>query len=297
MEDVARSQGLAEDVRRYGAWMRDEAFKRIGHLYPPVEITAEMARTGPTSSPYVGQKLTVIAWLWARTVKSPSPAFSHVTCPSCRALYWRQKEGKEAWVEPVVTGDSYRFVVRTGMPPEHAKEGTKASGRGAEFRCVLSGAAIGGDYIKEEAKAGRMGQRLMAIVCEGERQRIYVSPMQAERFVSTDPPYYDNIGYADLSDFFYVWLRRSLRSSVPDLFAHRRPKAEELVATRIGTDQRRRPNVLPDGMTEAMRQLATQRTLRRRSRSTTPSSSLRPKRRLRHQPAGRRSLRRCCEQD
>ena len=73
--------GLAEDVRYYGAWMREEAQKRIGHLYPPVEITAEMAKERPDLKPLVGQKLTVIAWLWARTVKSPNPAFSHVDVP------------------------------------------------------------------------------------------------------------------------------------------------------------------------------------------------------------------------
>jgi putative DNA methylase len=68
------AQGLAEDVRYYGKWMRDEAEKRIGHLYPKVEVTAEMAADRPDLEPYVGKELTVIAWLWARTVKSPNPA-------------------------------------------------------------------------------------------------------------------------------------------------------------------------------------------------------------------------------
>ena len=80
-EDWSGAKGLAEDVRRYGQWMRDEAQKRIGHLYPPVEITAEMAQERPDLKPLVGQKLTVIAWLWARTVKSPNPAYSHVEVP------------------------------------------------------------------------------------------------------------------------------------------------------------------------------------------------------------------------
>ena len=74
------AQGLAEDVRYYGQWMRDEAQKRIGHLYPPVEVTAEMAKERPDLKPLVGQKLTVIAWLWARTVKSPNPAFRTRRC-------------------------------------------------------------------------------------------------------------------------------------------------------------------------------------------------------------------------
>src|SRR6266542_2653507 len=75
------ASGLAEDVRRYGVWMRAEAQKRIGHLYPQVEVTTEMARERPDLKPLVGHRLTVIAWLWARTVKSPNPAFSHVDVP------------------------------------------------------------------------------------------------------------------------------------------------------------------------------------------------------------------------
>jgi len=75
------AQGLAEDVRYYGKWMRDEAEKRIGHLYPKIEVTAEMAKERPDLKQYVGKKLTVIAWLWARTVKSPNPAFAQVDVP------------------------------------------------------------------------------------------------------------------------------------------------------------------------------------------------------------------------
>ena len=84
-------------MRRYGQWMRDEAFKRIGHLYPPVEITKEMAKDRPDLKPYVGEKLTVIAWLWARTVKSPNPAFSHVDVPLASTFILSSKEGKESW--------------------------------------------------------------------------------------------------------------------------------------------------------------------------------------------------------
>ncbi|MDM7997843.1 MAG: DUF1156 domain-containing protein, partial [Acidobacteriota bacterium] len=94
------AQGLAEDVRYYGKWMRDEAEKRIGHLYPKVEITAEMAKERPDLKPYVGRKLTVIAWLWARTVKSPNPAFAHVDVPLASTFMLSTKPGKEAYVEP-----------------------------------------------------------------------------------------------------------------------------------------------------------------------------------------------------
>ena len=156
-ENWSGAKGLAEDVRRYGAWMRAEAEKRIGHLYPQVEITAEMVQERPVLKPLLGQKLTVIAWLWARTVKSPNPAFSQAEVPLASTFILSSKAGKEAYVQPVVEGDRYRFTVRVGKPPEEAKNGTKAAGRGANFRCLLSDAPISGDYIKAEGQAGRMG--------------------------------------------------------------------------------------------------------------------------------------------
>ena len=171
--------GLAEDVRRYGGWMRDEAERRLGHLYPPVEITAEVVRERPDLKPLMGQKLTVIAWIWARTVKSPNPAFCHVDVPLAATFVLSAKSGKEAYVQPVVEGDRYRFIVKTGAITTEAQSGTKLSGRGANFRCVVSDAPIGGDYIKAEGRAGRMGAKLMAIVAEGARGRIYLSPTAA----------------------------------------------------------------------------------------------------------------------
>lgn len=433
--------GLAEDVRRYGHWMREEAFKRIGHLYPPVEITAEMAESRPDLKGMVGQKLTVIAWLWARTVKSPNPAFAHVEVPLASTFVLSSKAGKEAWVEPVLEGDTYRFEVRVGTPPEGAKGGTKLS-RGANFRCLMSNSAIEPAYIKGEGVNGRMGAHLMAIVAEGARGRVYLAPspeheaiarqaqpdwrpetnlpddprnfwtlayglstfgdlftprqmvalttfsdlvqeaiarcerdaiasglpddgigldtggrgakayaeavgvylglalskladsqnnlvswkpsmdqaihlftkqaipmvwdfaepnalgkamgdysvtlgnlkrvldnlvklsnanevhqrdahnqlISVDKVVSTDPPYYDNIGYADLSDFFYIWLRRSLKPVFPQLFATLAvPKAEELVATpyRHGGKESAETFFL-NGMSVAMARLAEQ---------------------------------------
>jgi putative DNA methylase len=440
------AQGLAEDVRYYGKWMRDEADKRIGHLYPKIEVTAEMTKGRHDLKPYVGRKLTVIAWLWARTVKSPNPAFRKVDVPLASTFMLSTKPGMEAYVEPIVEDGAYRFTVKAGKPKnaEAAKNGTKLA-RGANFRCVMSGAPIEGDYIKAEGKAGRMSSRLMAIVAEGERGRVYLAvtpeqeaaarkakptwkpdgevparltggtcvpygleqwgdlftprqlaaletfsdlaheaqeqvkrdalaiglpddgkplrdggtgatayadatavylafaadkaaegsttlcvwsslpsklhvvstfgrqalPMtwdyaesnvfadssgnilrmselaasvverqcsgsvipgesrQADaaqlllprpRVVSTDPPYYDNIGYADLSDFFYVWLRRSLRPVFPDLFSTLAvPKAQELVATpyRHGSREKAEAFFL-GGMTQAMHRLAEQ---------------------------------------
>jgi putative DNA methylase len=425
--------------------MRDEAEKRIGHLYPKIEITAAMAKERPGLKPLVGQKLTVIAWLWARTVKSPNPAFSNVDVPLASTFMLSTKPGKEAWVEPVIEDGGYRFAVRVGKPKdaEAAKAGTKLA-RGANFRCVMSGTPIAGDYIRAEAKAGRMDARLMAIAAEGERGRVYLPPTpeheavakkarpawkpelkvptpchdvdrlpmygmptwgdaftprqlvalttfadlvgeamerirndalaaglrnddvplrdggcgasaygnavvvylacgvsrsadfwsslcvwanqpknelvahlfgrqaiqmawdfgeanpfsdsggnfaknlsyvvkgidflpasiggfanqldaasntaSSGRVVSTDPPYYDNIGYADLSDYFYVWLRRSMRSGFPDLFATLGvPKAEELIASpyRHGSKDKAEAFFLA-GMTSAMHRLAEQ---------------------------------------
>lgn len=178
--------GLAEDVRYYGAWMREEAQKRIGHLYPPVEITAEMAKERPDLKPLVGQKLTVIAWIWARTVKSPNPAFSHVDVPLASTFILSSKDGKEAYVEPVVHGTSYLFRVKLGHITDAAKAGTKAAGRGANFRCLVSDAAISGDYIKEEAQAGRLGATLMAVIAEGSRGRVYISPTKDVELVAKE---------------------------------------------------------------------------------------------------------------
>jgi putative DNA methylase len=173
------AQGLAEDVRFYGKWMRDEAEKRIGHLYPNVEITVEMAKERLDLKPLVGRELTVIAWLWARTVKSPNPAFAAVDVPLVSTFMLSPKAGKEAFVEPVVEGSSYRFKVKVGKPRdgEAAKNGTKLSR--ASFRCLVSGTPIAGDYIKAEGRAGRIGARLMAIVADGGRGRVYLPPTEA----------------------------------------------------------------------------------------------------------------------
>ena len=169
--------GLAEDVRYYGQWMRDEAERRIGHLYPKVRITAEMVPGRPDLKRYEGRELTVIAWLWARTVKSPNPAFADVEVPLASTFMLSTKPGKEAYVEPVIEERDYRFTVRMGQPPDPAatKKGTKLS-RGANFRCLLSGTPMAGDHIKESGRAGKMGARLMAIVVEGDRRRIYLAP-------------------------------------------------------------------------------------------------------------------------
>ena len=187
------ASGLAADVRFYGAWMRDEARRRLGHLYPEARISPELLQGRPDLARYAGatakgpgkergteggRELPVIAWLWARTVKSPNPAFAEVEVPLVSSfLLSSKKKGKQAWVEPEVSGREYRFEVRTGSPPETetVKRGTKL-GRGANFRCLVSGVPIPPEYIKAEGKAGRLGVRLMAVVAAGDRERVYLPP-------------------------------------------------------------------------------------------------------------------------
>jgi putative DNA methylase len=163
------AQGLAEDVRYYGNWMRDEAEKRIGHLYPKAQLPD-------------GTEATVIAWLWARTVRSPDPAAKGAMVPLVSSFMLSTKEGKKAWVEPVIdpaAPNGYRFEVQTGKlskaDEERLKKGTKSS-RG-NFTCLLSGAAIPEEWNRGEGKAKRLSVRLMAVVAEGQRGRIYLPPV------------------------------------------------------------------------------------------------------------------------
>jgi putative DNA methylase len=377
------AQGLAEDVRYYGEWMKQKAFERIGHLYPK-------AKDGH------GQGHTVIAWIWARTVKCPNPACG-CEMPLASSFELSKKKGKEAYVQPIVEGKTIRYEVKQGKDaPEPPK-----TARGAKFKCIRCDESTTSNYIKEEAKSDRMRAVLVGIVAEGNNGRLYLSPnnehieaskvqkpddyptqelandprniwcpsygldtfdklftnrqltalttfsdlvnevqqqvildggtdelaknvavylaflvdkladyhssvcswnssgekmrntfgrqaipmvwdyseanpfcsssgsynnmldwvvksllhLPAEHsgvavqqdaqtdiglrnlMVSTDPPYYDNISYANLSDFFYVWLRRTMKSIMPDLFRTMLvPKAEELIASQYRFD-------------------------------------------------------------
>lgn len=172
------ASGLAQDVRHYGSWMLAEARKRIGHIYPAVLITEHMAAGRADLQAIVGESREPLAWIWARTVKSPNPAFSHVAVPLASNFILSSKPGREAYVQPVVSGDSYSFEIKTGPPPAGAESGTKAAGRGSNFRCLVSDTPISGDYIKSEGQAGRVQTRLMACVIEGPRGRTYVPPTE-----------------------------------------------------------------------------------------------------------------------
>jgi putative DNA methylase len=165
------AQGLADDVRYYGHWMRAEAQKKIGYLYPKVTL-----RDGKTEA-------TVIAWLWARTVSSPDPRAKGALVPLASSFVLSAKAGQQVIVKPVVDRAkmTWSFEIDDSPSPEAlkaAKTGTKTA-RGANFSCLLTGAAISDTHVKAEGMAGRMGVALMAIVAEGDRSRIYLPPVQA----------------------------------------------------------------------------------------------------------------------
>jgi putative DNA methylase len=175
------AQGLADDVRYYGQWMRDEAEKRIGHFYPKATLPD-------------GSQGTVIAWLWARTVPSPDPVARGAMVPLISSFLLSSKDGKKSWVQPEIdpmAKDGYRLDVRTALlsktDEDRLRKGTK-TGNNA-FSCILTGAAITLPYIRAEAKSGRLIPRLMAIVVEGNRTRIYVpgSSEQEAIAISAEP--------------------------------------------------------------------------------------------------------------
>ena len=159
----SRAQGLAEDVRYYGEWMKQEAFQRIGHLYPKVKVPHEQG----------GGEATVIAWIWARTVKCPNPACG-CEMPLASSFVLSKKKGHEAWVKPIPDGDKVHFEVQNGKCPKEYE--SYKTGRGAAFKCPCCGEVTTDEYVKSEGKAGRLGTQLMAIVGDGKHGRIYLSP-------------------------------------------------------------------------------------------------------------------------
>ena len=440
-DDWSGAKGLAEDVRRYGYWMREEAFKRIGYLYPKILITKSLAENRLDLNMLIGQNLTVIAWLWTRTVKCPNPACG-CDMPLLSSFILSSKKNKESFVIPKYTDGKLSFNVSSifdknlGDPAKGYKRGMSGI-----FECINCSSVTTRNYTAEQATSVGLGTIQIAAVCEGVGGRVYLSPstsvildtipeinksglmielspnprdvwcrnfglntpadlftprqlvalttfsdlvqevrikikadallagmkdnqlgldkgglgatayaealsvylafglqksadynsavcswisggqtmrntfgrqaipmvwdfaeanilststgsylsaidqiqrvlanfskytqgyssqsdaqsqsISSSKLISTDPPYYDNIGYADLSDFFYVWMRRSLKSIYPELFATMAvPKTEELVATtyRHGTKQKAEKFFL-DGMTEAMHRLSEQ---------------------------------------
>ncbi len=173
------AQGLAEDVRYYGRWMREQAKARIGHLYPDATLPD-------------GRKATVIAWLWARTVRSPDPAAKGAMVPLASSFVLSSKSGRESIVRivrDITAQDGWRFEVQRGGVSAAdfaaADAGTQAA-RGANFVCALTGAILDRSWITEEASAGRMIPRLMAIVVEGGSGRTYLNPSVEQGRVASE---------------------------------------------------------------------------------------------------------------
>lgn len=165
------AEGLADDVRHYGAWMREEADRRIGRLYPLAILSN-------------GEQVTVIAWIWTRTVTCSNPA-CRATMPLVRSFWLNKKAGKQSWVRPIVEGRSIRFEIGHG-PPGPPVEGTV--GR-VGATCLVCNTPVPLDHIRAEGKARRMGTQLMAIVAEGERERLYLPPDPVhEKTADVSPP-------------------------------------------------------------------------------------------------------------
>jgi putative DNA methylase len=206
------SEGLAEDVRYYGNWMRAEAEKRIGHMYPNVRVTQEMVDDGrPDLNPYVGKELTVIAWVWARTVRSSNPIYAESFVPLASSFWLSKKKGKEVWVEPIINRSTktLTFRVRLGEPNAHelriVSEGTKL-GRGCKFKCIFSETPIPEEHIKAEGMSDNLSDSLMAIVCEGNRERVYISPIiEHERAARVVSPSCDGIDVPIGNDKRAIW--------------------------------------------------------------------------------------------
>ena len=168
------AQGLAADVQYYGEWMKREAFRRIGHLYPKVKVPHELG----------GGEATVIAWIWARTVKCPNPACG-CEMPLASTFVLSKKKGNEAWVKPITEGNNVHFEVQYGKCPKEY-ESFKV-GRSAVFKCPCCGEITTDAYVKQHGKAHEMGSQLMAIVGEGKHGRIYLSP-DVEQTIAADVP-------------------------------------------------------------------------------------------------------------
>ena len=374
--------GLADDIRYYGKWMRDEAFKRIGHLYPTIKDENGIDRT-------------VIAWLWCRTIPCANPACG-IKMPMLKTFQLSKKANNRHWIKPVIDRKTNTVSFHVLNHPTDVPTEATVDRYGAT--CVACKNAVKLDYVRQQAREGKMDEQMIAVVAEGDRKRLFISPADehvqaalsaepewrpsqtitknpkvsalaygtthwhqlfSERqlltlttfsdFISevrsqiiqdgadndyadavctyltlatgknadygssfaswhisgekirnifarqvipmiwdfaevnlfskstgnwmaqinwiakavehtpaesnrgethqadasttvhandgpiivTDPPYYDNIGYADLSDFFYVWLRPILRDTYPELFAGMlTPKIEEMIADR-----------------------------------------------------------------
>ncbi|UKA69009.1 DUF1156 domain-containing protein (plasmid) [Arthrobacter sp. FW306-05-C] len=179
-----RAQGLAADVVKYGNWMRDEAQQRIGHLYPKV--------TAPG-----GTQHTVIAWIWARTVRSPNPA-NPIETPLVRSWWLSKRKGQEAWIEASVVDGQVRYSVRHDkFGPSATEDGTIGRQGG---KVVGDGTPLALEYVREQGRAGLMGQHLLAVVAQGDRGRLFLSPDEVQ-IQAANVPKPDDVPQGEISDW------------------------------------------------------------------------------------------------
>lgn len=202
--------GLTEDVIYYGEWMRQEAIKRIGHLYPKALLPKTLG----------GGEASVISWIWARTIKCPNPA-CNCEMPLVSSFVLTKKKGREAYIQPIFNDKSIAYEVREGKSvPEPSK-----LARGAKFRCIRCGEAASPEHIKNESASGRMGAVLMAVVAEGKNGRIYLKPDDAQIQAATvERP--DNCPTGELSeDRRAIWTPIYGLDTIDKLFTNRQLQA------------------------------------------------------------------------
>lgn len=216
--------GLAEDVRYYGEWMKQEAYKRIGHLYPKAKLAD-------------GSEATVIAWIWARTVKCPNPACG-CEMPLASSFVLSKKKGKEAYIVPKFDHASNKIIYSVRNDNQTPPETGKVS-RGANFRCIVCGSPVEGNYVKNEGCAHRMGAQLMAIVAEGKNGRVYLSPtsehMQAASVCKPDDYPVGQIG----ADRRALWTPIYGLTDFSDLFTPRQLTALTTFSELVGEAQKK----------------------------------------------------------
>ena len=175
LNDWSGIEGFREDVKRYGILVQNKAQEILREVYPEITIDDDLANYNARYKKYKGRTLTVISHIWARTVESPSPAFSGKRVPLVRSFVLSSKKNKEAWVQPVIDGDSYRFEIVFNKESDSFIEKTIERSGG---KCILSGAPIPFSYIRKQGKQGKIGYKLMALVVAGDRERLFLPPIQ-----------------------------------------------------------------------------------------------------------------------
>jgi len=174
------ANGLSADITYYGKIVNERAHKKLKDIYPSKLITEEITAKRPDLKKYEGKELEVIAWLWVRTVKSPNPFFSAVPVPLTTSFFLSNKKGKEAWIEPIIEQGSYELELKVGTPlnPKAIAAGTRISQ--GKFKCLMSGEVFDYKYVDQQAEQGGLGSRMVAIVLQGTRERVYVEPTPAD---------------------------------------------------------------------------------------------------------------------